>query len=291
MTEEAKPQSTAPRAGALKSTLSIELHSHYAIRLWEGRLRGEAPDAQGRKRPEIISMPKALYRAGRIYQDGEADNPYADAAMYALEQTINAAAGQVELLVAEVAGILKALPAGITLTPAASVSPLNIGVYSSSPLGYRCVWLLVGYDQLALNVFQAHHYGLISRKRRDSLLNQGGHFVRRVYAIVQSYNSQDITREDIIHGTAAARDVVSRSGMPDPGIMSGKLRSIFSPPLRRVTSAPATLNAPAATPSSPAGLTADIADVSAGLVTDEADVPDAVAAPDVSSEPSPGDAL
>lgn len=29
------------RAGALQSSLSILLHTHYAIRLWEGRLPGQ----------------------------------------------------------------------------------------------------------------------------------------------------------------------------------------------------------------------------------------------------------
>lgn len=235
MSEEKNAPTRVPRAGALKSSLSIELHSHYAIRLWEGRPQGSLPATRGRKRAEIISMPKAIYRAGRIYQDSAADNPYADAAMYALEQAIIVASEQLRLRVAEMDDILKALPTAITLTDIASVSPLNIGVYSRSPLGYRCVWLLVGYDQLALRVFQAHHYGLISRQLRDSLLNQGGHFVRRVYAIVQSYHSLSVNRADIIHSTPSGQEAVSRFGVPDIAIMSGVLRSSFSPPLRQVS--------------------------------------------------------
>lgn len=62
---------------------------------------------------------------------------------------------------------LKAIHARISLTDVSSVSPLNISVSSRTPLGYRCVWLLIGYDQLATKVFQASHYGLISGKERN----------------------------------------------------------------------------------------------------------------------------
>jgi integrating conjugative element protein (TIGR03761 family) len=241
---EEKHTAQGPRAGALKSSLSIELHSHYAIRLWAGRPQGRSPAGSGRKRAEIISMPKAISRAGRIYQDSAADNPYADAAMCALEQAIMLASEEMNRQVAETDTLLKALPAKITLTEIASVEPLNIGVYSRSPLGYRCVWLLVGFDQLALRVFQAHHYGLISRQRRDAWLSQGSHLVRRVYAIVQAYHSVAVVRDDIINGTPAGLEAINRFGMPDDDIMSGKCRSGFSPPLRRM-SVPALSAAPA----------------------------------------------
>ena len=60
-----KGGTTASRAGALQSSVNILLHTHYAIRLWEGRKR-DAPDDTGvkKKRPEIISMPQAIARAG-----------------------------------------------------------------------------------------------------------------------------------------------------------------------------------------------------------------------------------
>ena len=118
------------------------------------------------------------------------------------------------------------------MSEVSSVSPLNIGVFSRTPLGYRCVWLLVGFDQLAMKAFQAWHYGLISRQKRDELLSQGGHWVRQVYGVVQQYRSVAVMRDDIRLQTPAGIDAVKRLGQPDADIMSGAKRSAFSPPLR-----------------------------------------------------------
>ncbi|WP_410964855.1 PFL_4669 family integrating conjugative element protein, partial [Salmonella sp. SAL04286] len=104
----------------------------------------------------------------------------------------------------------------------ASAHPLNISVYSRSPLGYRCVWLLVGYDQLAMKAFQAFHYGLISRAQRDQYLNRGGHAVRQVYGAIQPYYTVTVNRSDIINLTARGKEALARLGEPDPDIFSGK---------------------------------------------------------------------
>ncbi len=44
-----KGGTTASRAGALQSSVNILLHTHYAIRLWEGRKR-DSPDETGVKK-------------------------------------------------------------------------------------------------------------------------------------------------------------------------------------------------------------------------------------------------
>ncbi len=120
-----------------------------------------------------------------IYRDSQADNPYADEAMWKVENAINAASEKVHALVGWLEQVLCAVPANITMTDVVSRSPLNIGVYSSSPLGYRCVWLLVGYDQMALKAFQASHFGLISWQKRDELLSHGGYLIRKIYGILR----------------------------------------------------------------------------------------------------------
>jgi integrating conjugative element protein (TIGR03761 family) len=239
MAEEKNAQSSARRAGALKSSLSIELHSDYAIRLWAGRQEEKRTKGERAGRSAIASMPQVIHAAGRVYQDSAADNPYADAMMVQLEQALTQASAQIQVKVSELEAVLSAIPSQISLTTIASVNPLNIGVFSRSPLGYRCVWLLVGYDQLAMKAFQAHHYGLISRQRRDGLLNQGGHLVRRIYGILRSWPRVDVTRADILNQTPRGVDAVSRLGIPDEAIMSGAVRSSFSPPLRRVIPADA----------------------------------------------------
>ncbi|MDE1491947.1 PFL_4669 family integrating conjugative element protein [Xenorhabdus bovienii] len=220
------------RAGALKSALTIELHTHYAIRLWEGRKK---EDITGRRQyPDIIGMPQVIKRAGTISVDAAADNPYADSWLIKLEQALVTASAGLQQSITTLQEILNALPAQITLSSVSSVEPLNIGVYSHSPLGYRCVWLLVGFDQLAMKTFQAFHYGFISRSERDTLLHNGSRVIRQIYGLVRSYRPLKVTRADIEEKTPAGLDAIKWLGEPDPDILSGRLRSDFSPPLRMV---------------------------------------------------------
>jgi len=64
------------RAGALKSTLTVQLHTQYAFLLWEGRQRQKET-----KKSQIVSMPQVIARAGQINADSNSDNPYADTTM------------------------------------------------------------------------------------------------------------------------------------------------------------------------------------------------------------------
>lgn len=125
--------------------------------------------------------------------------------------------------------IIAALPSSVSMTDVKAESPLNIGVFSRSPLGYRCVWLLV----VAMKVFQAWHYGLISRQRRDELLSQGGHLIRKIYGILRPWRPLSVTSQDIESRTPEGQKAIDRLGEPDPDIMSGKRRSSFSPPLQK----------------------------------------------------------
>ncbi len=179
-------------------------------------------------------MPQIIKRAGNISVDSAADNPYADAWLVKLEQALEAASANLQQSIATLQDTLNAVPQQITLSAVSSVEPLNIGVYSHSPLGYRGVWLLVGYDQLAMKTFQAFHYGLISRAERDAFLHNGSRAIRQIYGIVRSYRSLVVTRQDIAEKTPAGLEAIKLLGEPHPDILSGKWRSVFSPPLRSV---------------------------------------------------------
>lgn len=228
MVEQTTQPAEPRRSGALHSSLSINLHSHYAIRLWEGRRRDEVDPAR-KKRPEIIGMPQAITRAGLAERDAQAGNPYADQVLVRFEEVIQQASERVQVAAAKVESILAAIPASISLSDVSSVEPLNLDVFSRSPLGYRCVWLLVHFDQLALKVFQAFHYGLISISERDQYLRVGGHAVRQVYGVIQGYRTVPVTYDDIRQKTARGIAAIERLGEPDPDIMSGLKRSSFSP--------------------------------------------------------------
>ncbi|HFV9294008.1 TPA: PFL_4669 family integrating conjugative element protein [Serratia fonticola] len=221
---ESTEKKTANRVGALRSELRIDLHTYYAISTWEGRERGARKDT-------IIGMPRFFRLVSSISRDSLVDNPYADAVMYQLEKLIDEAHKNIQHLLNEANSLIDDLPSGISLSSVVSSSPLNIGVHSHTPLGYRCVYLLVGFDQLALKLFQAHHYGFISRQHRDDQLHQGGYQIRKIFSAAQHYRSFPVNRTDIVMDTEMIHPAQQYFGDVDREVLLGKKRSRFSPPV------------------------------------------------------------
>lgn len=226
-------ESPRNEVGVLHSEMNIELHTRYAILLWEGQSIEKNEKGRSVRHRRIISMPFFLHLVGVINRDSYRDNPFADQTMFLLEEEFRRGMEAINGLIKKLDIILQDIPARISLTEVLSVSPVNISVFSRTPVGYRCVWLLIGFDQLALKAFQACHYGLISRSQRDDFLNQGSRFIRRAYGRALSYRSFPVTRRDVYEKTVVSLDAVKHFGLIDPAIMLGEKRSAFSPSVNR----------------------------------------------------------
>ena len=221
---------TDKRTGALHSELKIELHSHYAIGLWQGR-RAEKEEEGAKGKPAIMGMPRFLSLASRINQDSLKNNPWADAAMLALEDKISEASRTMSALISSLDSDMQLIPTGVTFTEPGVSTPLDIKVFSNTPLGYRCVYLLIGFDQFSKKVLQASHYALISRTKRDQLLREGGRLIRQIYGSVISYRSVAVSRLDAVENNAVWQQAVLELGDLDTDVLLGKRRSAFSPPV------------------------------------------------------------
>lgn len=213
-------------AGALHSDLNIVLHTTYAIDLWNGR-----EVKKDDKVLRFIGMPEVISRIKVANRNSETDNPYADAMLFGLENMLATARLKIDTDIACLDEILGDLPGTITVSDVYSRRPLKIGVYSRSPMGYRCVWLLVGYDHLVKKTFQVFHYGLISRQKQNDLLRINSHEVRQIYNFVRRYRPVPVTRGDIIRKTSKGLEAIQLLGEPDSDILYGKKRSSFSAPL------------------------------------------------------------
>ncbi|EFS2650760.1 TIGR03761 family integrating conjugative element protein [Salmonella enterica] len=228
-------ESPRSEVGVLHSEMKIELHTRYAILLWEGQSTEKKEKDRSVRYRRIIGMPFFLHLVGVINRDSYRDNPFADQTMFLLEEEFRRGTEAIKGLITKLDSILHNIPARISLTEVLSVAPVNISVFSRTPVGYRCVWLLVGFDQLALKAFQACHYGLISRSQRDDFLNQGSRFIRRAYGRVLSYRSFPVTRRDVFEKTRDSMEAMKRFGLVEPSIMLGEKRSAFSPPVNRLS--------------------------------------------------------
>lgn len=215
---------TEKKAGALHSELRIELHTQYAINTWIGR-----PASDGK--PSLIGMPLFFKLISRINRDSLADNPWADAALLEVETLLETASQQLQKWLDDIDALIAMLPANASISEATSAAPLNIGVHSHTPLGYRSVYLLVGFDQLILRVFQAHHYGLMSLKERKAWLHRGSHQIRRIFSVALRYRSHPVTRQDIASNNDVARQAIEQFGEVGRAVLLGTRRSRFSPPV------------------------------------------------------------
>lgn len=229
--------SVSRKAGALRSALNIALNTDYAINLWQGRPPEETGEKKSknkeRRQSLIFSMPAFIQKAGRINADSFNDNPYADKKMLELESLLQSASVRMNAELVALKGAMSMLPPQATISEVNCASPLNIGVFSRTPLGYRCVWLLVGFDQLAMKAFQAAHYGFISRQELHRNLRLGGYLIRQIYGAAQKYRFVQVNRHDFALQNAQYHQAIKNAGEIDDAILLGKKRSSFSPPVSK----------------------------------------------------------
>ncbi|MFP1767847.1 PFL_4669 family integrating conjugative element protein [Lonsdalea quercina] len=222
------------RAGALQSELHIELHTNYAIGLWEGRKKEKREDGKKGKQP-IMGMPQFLHRATLINRDSLQNDPWADMAMLALEEKIEYAGQQMNTLINKLDQQMSFVPTGVTISDAQAAETLDLTVFSGTPLGYRCVFLLMGFDQFAKKVLQAAHYGVISRMQRYELLGSGSRLLREIYGCVLRYRKTGATRFDAVEHNEVWQKACEEFGEPDLAILLGQKRSAFSPPVNEAS--------------------------------------------------------
>ena len=221
------------RAGPLKSTLTLKIHTSYAIRLWEGRIVPRSQDSDKKRKWMIPSLPMFISRAGQISDDAMRGYLYAEMWLYQLECALEQGTKIIQELLSDVECQLIQLPTAVVISDISSTSPVDLEIFSKSPIGYKCVWLLVGIDQLAMRVLQGEHYGFISRQQRDKLLKLAGYQVRHITGMAISYRQYDITRNNLDLGSELYQQAFRQLGEIDPDIILGKKRSSFLPALKK----------------------------------------------------------
>ncbi|MBE8612925.1 MULTISPECIES: PFL_4669 family integrating conjugative element protein [Morganellaceae] len=224
--------STSLKAGPLKSQLSLTIHTDVAIQLWNGRKRNNKSDSDNEKRWLTPSVPLFLTTAARVTDDALKGLLFAEMWLYRLEQHLNSRGEQIYSLMQKMEDTLKIIPKNVNISEIESTAPVNLDVYSRTPVGYRCVWLLIGVDQLALKVLQAYHYGLVSRQLRDKTLDDACHQVRSILGMAFRYRQVLINRHNIDIHNDIYQQAVKVFGELDADIISGKKRSAFLPLLK-----------------------------------------------------------
>lgn len=214
-------------SGPLRSSITIELHTHLATRTWTGRQANPEESIHG-----IIGMPRFINIMNVIRLDSMADNPYADLWMLNLEERLLTAREEMNTLIGNMKTVFSQLPEMMTVEGCTSIQPARFPVFSASQLGFIAIYLLTDFDELMRNALLAQHMALINRTEINDLRQRGGNIIRSILVLAQRYRRIPVTRQDIRDGNARALAAMEQAGPVPADIFDGSRRASCAPPLR-----------------------------------------------------------
>ncbi|OOF78811.1 integrating conjugative element protein [Rodentibacter ratti] len=231
-----EPQSTQPQMGALRSEITLTLHSQYATRMWQGRpiLR------EGKKivRPGILSIPGCLSLLSQLQKDAANDDPYADYYLVEFENMVLNNTEQMKKLIADLVEIhAEQLPDGIDIQRCSNIEPAIYQIYADSPLAYKLIYLLCEFDTLAKTTMTAAYIALLTKAEAREWLEAGSILLRRCFGVIETYRHSGITRQDVRDNSARYQEVRQRFKLELPqDIVEGTRRARFAPDIHPSTS-------------------------------------------------------
>ena len=224
---------TAPQLGALRSTITIQLHTFHACRLWEGvNINDDNHADESNGRP--FNRPGMRVFMSNMHQTTVASgmwDPYADKHMLDIEQAIAKARQTLLEQKQTISAVLSQVPSSISMTDNLSVNPRQFPVISATPLAFQGSYLVSDFDELIRSILLASHVGLIGNVDKKLLIRDAARVVRSVFDKSRRYRFTGLTRADYVLGGAKVLAAIERNGVLSAGILDGTLRSQFSPPL------------------------------------------------------------
>ncbi|HEJ1143815.1 TPA: TIGR03761 family integrating conjugative element protein [Pseudomonas aeruginosa] len=227
--------------GALRSAMSLTLHTHHASRIWHGRAPSEG-------RAGIIGLNGFISAMNKMKRGSEQDDPYSDWWMLRVEDKLADTKTRLQTLREQVDQALADVPPALTLGENMNVQPVKLPLFVNAQLGFMAVYLLADYDDLARKLILAHHTALIDRSTLERWLNDGAHALRSLFSLAQQYRYSGTTRDDFAAKNAAAHAALEKFGELPQDVLEGTRRSRFAPPIARRTGKPGTPAADAAAP-------------------------------------------
>ncbi|TBU88461.1 PFL_4669 family integrating conjugative element protein [Phytopseudomonas dryadis] len=221
-----QPQSLQLNLGALRSAMSLTLHTHHASRIWHGRAPSEG-------RPGIVGLNGYIAVMNKMKRGAEQDDPYSDWWMLRIEEKLAQTKESLRALRERVDQALADVPPALSLGENLNVQPVSLPLFVNAQLGFIAVYLLADYDDLARRLILAHHTALIDRSTLERWLNEGAHALRSLFSLAQQYRFSGCTRDDFAANNAAARAAIEKFGELPQDVLEGTRRSRYAPPIVR----------------------------------------------------------
>jgi integrating conjugative element protein (TIGR03761 family) len=200
--------------GTLRSAMTLTLHTHHAARIWHGR----APDED---RPGIIGLNGFVSLMNKLKRGVEQDDPYSDWWMLRIEEKLEQTEAVLQTVREQVDAALACVPPARSLGENLNVQPVKLPLFIHSPLGFKAVYRLTDYDDLARKLILAHHTALIDRNTLERWLDEGAHALRSLFSLAQNYRYSGAAREDFRVMNAVARAAIEKYGELPQEIIDG----------------------------------------------------------------------
>lgn len=208
--------------GALRSAMQLTLHTHHASRIWFGRARSEG-------RAGIIGLAGFVSIMTKMRRGAEQDDPYSDWWMIRVEGKLEETKKGLQALREQVEQVLANVPPALTLGDNLNVQPVKMPLFVNAQLGFRAVYLLADFDEIARRLILAHHTALIDRHTMERWLNEGAHLLRSTFSLAQQYRYSGAKRDDFAANNAVARAAREKYGELPQDVLEGTRRSRFAP--------------------------------------------------------------
>ncbi|RBH55842.1 MULTISPECIES: PFL_4669 family integrating conjugative element protein [Pseudomonas] len=212
--------------GPLRSAMELTLHTHYAVRIWQGR-----PADQ--EKSSIISLNGFVSLVNKIKHGAEQDDPYADFWMIRIHEKLVHSKDALTLIRGQLDELMRCLPSAMQVGENFNVHPVTVPLYINTPLGFLAVYLLIDYDNIARQLLLANHTALMGRRDMERWINAGGHVLRSLFGLAQQFKFSGVTREDFAANNAAAREARERFGELPADVLEGTRRCEFAPQIIR----------------------------------------------------------
>ncbi|WP_101776057.1 PFL_4669 family integrating conjugative element protein [Pasteurella oralis] len=222
--------------GALRSNITLTLHSQYATKLWQGR----PMIREGKKviKPQILSMTSCLAILSQIQKDAANDDPYADFFLIQFEDMVLKNTEEMKVLVNKLLDIYSDdIPDNINIQSCTNIEPVQYPIYADSPLAYKLIYLLCEFDTLAKSAMTAAYIALMTKAESRQWLEAGAVLLRRCFGVIENYRHTGITRQDVKVNSTLYKDAVKRFKIELPeDVISAQKRAKFAPEIRsRIT--------------------------------------------------------
>ena len=200
--------------GALQGEVWLTVQTYQAQSLIRGRRSSEG-------KPAIVGLIGFADRLKSLWQAVRFDDPYADWWLVKVEEAIAASRSQLQ----QVQEQLEAFPAlhgGLEFAIAKSSKPQRVSLQFANPYAFRAAQMLAEFDQMLCAVMTFRHLGVDLPTSLDEQVNASGRWVRRVFAVPQSYQSLGVCRDDLRQHTARAERAREQMGELPIEILSGE---------------------------------------------------------------------